>query len=45
MTYSRRTRAQRSHAILGVLGAPLVLGALLVAAPAALAAMGLLPTL
>ena len=31
VTYSRRTRAQRSHAILGVLGAPLVLGALLVA--------------
>jgi len=45
VTYSRRTHAKRSHAILGVLGAPLVLGALLVAAPAVLTAIGLLPTL
>jgi hypothetical protein len=44
MSYSRRTHARRSHAVLGVLGAPLVLGALLVAAPAALTAMGLLPS-
>jgi hypothetical protein len=44
-SYSRRTHARRSHALLGVVGAPLVLGALLVAAPAALTAMGLLPTL
>ena len=45
VSYSRRTHAKRSHALLGVVGAPLVLGALLVAAPAALTAMGLLPTL
>lgn len=45
VSYSRRTHARRSHAVLGVLGAPLVFGALLVAAPAALAAMGLLPSL
>jgi hypothetical protein len=44
VSYSRRARARRSHAVLGVLGAPLVLGALLVAAPAALTAMGLLPS-
>ena len=45
VSYSRRTHAKRSHALLGVVGAPLVLGALLVAAPAALTAIGLLPTL
>ncbi|MFD1522810.1 hypothetical protein [Pseudonocardia yunnanensis] len=44
VSYSRRTHARRSHAVLGVLGAPLVLGALLIAAPAALAAVGLLPS-
>jgi hypothetical protein len=44
VTYSRRTHARRSHAVLGVLGAPLVLGALLVALPSALAAVGLLPS-
>jgi hypothetical protein len=43
LSYSRRTSAKASHAVIGVLGAPLVLGALLVAAPAALTAMGLLP--
>jgi len=43
LSYSRRTSAKSSHAVIGVLGAPLVLGALLVAAPAALTAMGLLP--
>jgi hypothetical protein len=45
VSYSRRTHARRSQAVLGVLGAPLVLGALLVAAPAALTAMGVLPSL
>jgi hypothetical protein len=45
VSYSRHTQARRSHAVLGVLGAPLVLGALLVAAPAALAALGLFPGL
>ncbi|MCH6164955.1 hypothetical protein [Pseudonocardia alaniniphila] len=44
VSYSRRTHASRSHAVLGVLGAPLLLAALLIAAPAALAAMGLLPS-
>jgi hypothetical protein len=44
VSYSRRTHARRSHAVVGVLGAPLVLGALLVAAPAALTAMGLFPS-
>jgi hypothetical protein len=43
VSYSRRTQANRSHAILGILGAPVVLGALLVGAPAALTAMGLFP--
>jgi hypothetical protein len=42
VSYSRRTQARRSHAVLGVLGAPLMLGALLVAAPAVLTAMGLI---
>src|SRR5664279_248910 len=32
LSYSRRTSAKASHAVIGVLGAPLVLGALLVAA-------------
>lgn len=45
VSYSRRTHAGRAHAVLGVLGAPLVFGALLVGAPAALSAMGLLPSL
>ena len=45
VSYSRRTRARRSHAALGVLGAPLALGALLVAVPAGLTAVGLLPSL
>jgi hypothetical protein len=45
VSYSRRTHARRSHAVLVVLGAPIVLDALLVAAPAALTAMGLLPSL
>jgi hypothetical protein len=44
VSYSLRTRARRGHAVLGVLGAPLVLGALLVAAPAVLTAMGLFPS-
>jgi hypothetical protein len=43
VSYARRTRARRAHLVIGVLGAPVVLGLLLVAAPAALAAMGLLP--
>lgn len=43
-SYSHRTHARRSHAVLGVPGAPLVLAALLIAAPAALAAAGLLPS-
>jgi hypothetical protein len=45
VSYSRRTHARRSHAVLGVLGAPLVLGALLIAVPAVLTAVGLLPSL
>ncbi len=42
-SYSARTRAKPIHAVLGVLGAPVMLGMLLVAAPAALTAIGLLP--
>ena len=43
VSYSRRTDAQGGHALIGLLGAPLVLGALLVGAPAALTALGLFP--
>jgi hypothetical protein len=45
VSYSRRTHARQSHAVPGVLGAPLVLGALLIAVPAVLTAVGLLPSL
>ena len=42
-SYSRRHPQRKSLAILGVLGAPAVLGLLLLAIPALLAAFGLLP--
>lgn len=43
-TWSRRHRLHRRLALLGALAAPAVLGTVLLAAPALLAAMGLLPT-
>jgi hypothetical protein len=43
VSYSRRTHARRRHAALGALGAPLVLAALLVGAPAVLTVLGLFP--
>jgi hypothetical protein len=42
-SYSRRHPQRKGLAILGVLGAPVVLGLLLLAIPALLAAFGLLP--
>lgn len=42
-SYQRRLRPRWSALVAGVIGAPLLLGTLLVAAPAVLSAMGLLP--
>jgi hypothetical protein len=43
VSFARRARARKAHMVLGVLGAPLLLAGLLLAAPAVLSAMGLLP--
>lgn len=44
ISYSRRHRMRTRLAILGVLGAPLVLGLVLVVVPALLATLGLMPS-
>lgn len=43
VSYSRRHDVRRHYALLGVLGAPIVLGVVLVVVPALLAALGLMP--
>ncbi len=43
-SYSRRHRLLRRHAVVGSVGAPVVLGAVLFAVPTLLAAWGLLPS-
>lgn len=43
ISYSRRFRLRKGVAVLGVLGAPVVLGAILLAVPMLLAALGLMP--
>ena len=44
VSYARRHRLGRRHVLLGLLGAPVVLGLVLFAAPALLVASGMLPT-
>ncbi|MEU9508548.1 hypothetical protein AB0D32_20000 [Micromonospora sp. NPDC048170] len=44
ISYSRRFGLRKGVAVLGVLGAPVVLGVILLAIPALLAAFGLMPT-
>lgn len=44
VSYSRRHRTRARLGVLGVLGAPLVLGLVLVVVPALLAALGLMPS-
>jgi hypothetical protein len=45
VSYQRRHGLRRGVAVLGVVGAPVLLGAVLVAVPAVLAALGLMPGL
>jgi hypothetical protein len=45
ISYSRRNRVRKSRAVLGALGAPLLLGLILVVVPTLLAALGLMPSL
>lgn len=45
LSYSRRHRVRTSRAVLGVLGAPVLLGLVLLAVPTLLAALGLMPSL
>jgi hypothetical protein len=45
VSYQRRQGLRRGVAVLGVVGAPVLLGALLVAVPAVLTALGLMPGL
>lgn len=45
VSYSRRHQVRKSRAVLGVLGAPLLLGLILLVVPALLAALGLMPSL
>ncbi|GAA5039031.1 hypothetical protein [Actinopolymorpha pittospori] len=45
VSYSRRHQVRRSRAVLGVLGAPALLGLILLAVPTLLAAFGLMPAL
>ncbi len=44
VSYSRRHHLQRRHAVIGSVGAPVVLGAVLFAVPTLLAGCGLLPS-
>jgi hypothetical protein len=44
ISYSRRHHMRKGHVLLGLVGAPMVLGLVLFAVPTSLAAFGLLPT-
>ncbi|MFS0575412.1 hypothetical protein AB1K83_07255 [Sporosarcina sp. 179-K 3D1 HS] len=43
VSYSRRYRTRRGYAVLGVIGAPMVLGLILIVVPMLLVALGLIP--